>query len=324
LTKILGRLGALPDKDRNEVKVAALEATKGRYFVPNIGPQTDAYFSQADELFYGGGAGGGKSALLCCGLATEEHKKAIIFRREYPQIKGLVDEVRRQIRTRAGYNAQNKLWRLPNGNQLEFGSVQHEYDKEKYQGRAHDLKGFDEITHFTESQYRFLIAWNRTTVPGQRCRVVATGNPPISAEGAWVIKYWGPWLDPTHPHPAKPGELRRFAVIDGSDKEVDRDHPNARSRTFIPARLEDNPDLLKTGYAAVIEGMPEPLRTMMREGRFDAEPPCWSGSSASRLKLGLTRPSIGQTLADDTSSDLGALAVVDAWRGAVVVAQTRH
>jgi hypothetical protein len=161
-------------------------------------------------------------------------------------------------------------------------------------------------------------------VPGQRCRVVATGNPPISAEGAWVIKYWGPWLDPTHPHPAKPGKLRRFAVIDGSDKEVDRDHPNARSRTFIPARLEDNPDLLKTGYAAVIEGMPEPLRTMMREGRFDAEPPCWSGSSASRLKLGLTRPSIGQTLADDTSSDLGALAVVDAWRGAVVVAQTRH
>jgi len=185
----------LPDKDRNEVKAAALEATKGRYFVPNIGPQTDAYFSQADELFYGGGAGGGKSALLC-GLAIEEHKKAIIFRREYPQIKGLVDEVRRQIRTRAGYNAQNKLWRLPNGNQLEFGSVQHEYDKEKYQGRAHDLKGFDEITHFTESQYRFLIAWNRTTAPGQRCRVVATGNPPISVEGAWVIKYWGPVAGP--------------------------------------------------------------------------------------------------------------------------------
>ena len=133
LDEILGRLGALPDKDRNEVKVAALEATKGRYFVPNIGPQTDAYFSGADEVFYGGGAGGGKSALLC-GLATEEHKKAIIFRREYPQIKGLVDELRRQIRTRAGYNAQNKLWRLRNGNQLEFGSVQHEYDKEKIPG----------------------------------------------------------------------------------------------------------------------------------------------------------------------------------------------
>jgi hypothetical protein len=99
--------------------------------------------------------------------------------------------------------------------------------------------------------------------------VVATGNPPISAEGTWVIKYWGPWLDPTHPRPAKPGELRWFAVDDGHDVEVAGPSEHARSRTFIPARLEDNPDLMATGYAAVIEGMPEPLRSMMREGRFD-------------------------------------------------------
>jgi hypothetical protein len=246
--------------------------------VPNAGPQTDAYFSDADEVFYGGGAGGGKSALLC-GLAIEEHKKAIIFRREYPQIKGLVDEVHRQLGTRDGYNAHEKVWRLPKGNELEFGSVQHEDDKEKYQGRAHDLKGFDEITHFSQSQYRFLIAWNRSTEQGQRCRVVATGNPPISAEGTWVIKYWGPWLDPTHPQPAEPGEVRWFLMKDGQSVQVDGPGPHgldakgqpimARSRTFIPARLEDNPDLMATGYASVIEGMPEPLRTMMREGRFD-------------------------------------------------------
>lgn len=256
----------LPKERREEIRARA--AADKRYFKPNVGPQLDAYFSKADEVFYGGGAGGGKSSLLC-GLAIEEHQKAIIFRREYPQIKGLVDEVSRQLGSRDGYNAQDKVWRLPSGNELEFGSVQHEDDKEKYQGRAHDLKGFDEITHFTESQYRFLIGWTRSTKEGQRCRVVATGNPPISSEGTWVIKYWGPWLDPTHPNPAKPGELRWFAVIDGNDIEVASDYPNARSRTFIPARLEDNPDLMKTGYAAVIEGMPEPLRTMMREGRFD-------------------------------------------------------
>ena len=29
---------------------------------------------------------------------------------------------------------------------------------------------------------------------GAALPVVATGNPPISAEGTWVIKYWGPWL----------------------------------------------------------------------------------------------------------------------------------
>jgi hypothetical protein len=263
---LIARFAGLPAEDQQAIKRKIVE--EKRYFNPNIGPQMDAYLSEADEVFYGGGAGGGKSALLC-GLAIEDHKKSIIFRREYPQIKGLVDEVHRQLGTRDGYNQQDKTWRLPKGNELEFGSVQYEQDKEKYQGRAHDLKGFDEITHFTESQYRFLIGWLRSTVDGQRCRVVATGNPPISAEGTWVIKYWGPWLDPTHPNPAKPGELRWFTVVDGEDKEVGRDFPNARSRTFIPARLEDNPDLLKTGYAAVIEGMPEPLRTMMREGRFD-------------------------------------------------------
>lgn len=236
--------------------------------MPHAGAQTRAFFSQADEVFYGGAAGGGKSALLC-GLAIEEHRKAIIFRREYSQIKRLVDEVRRQIGTRAGYSATDRLWRLPKCSELEFGSVPREDDKEKYQGRAHDLKAFDEVTHFSESQYRFLIAWNRSAEPGQRCRVVAAGNPPTSAEGAWVIKYWGPWLDPTHPRPAKPGELRWYSIIDGRDVEVAGPGENARSRTFIPARLEDNPALRATGYAAVLESLPEPLRSMMREGRFD-------------------------------------------------------
>jgi hypothetical protein len=61
-------------------------------WVPNKGAQTMAFLSEADELYFGGAAGGGKSALLC-GLATTSHEKSIIFRREYPQIKGLEDEV---------------------------------------------------------------------------------------------------------------------------------------------------------------------------------------------------------------------------------------
>jgi hypothetical protein len=292
LDEILARLDGLAPADKKEVETRAVTATGRRHFIPNVGPQTQAYFSPADELFYGGGAGGGKSALLC-GLAIEEHRKSIIFRREYPQIKSLIDEVQRQLGSRAGYRADSKVWDLPEGNELEFGSVQHEDDKEKYQGRAHDLKAFDEITHFSESQYRFLIGWNRSTEPGRRCRVVVTGNPPISAEGAWVIKYWGPWLDPTHPRPAQAGELRWFAVVDGKDVEVAGPRADARSRTFIPARLEDNPELMATGYAAVIEGMPEPLRSMMREGRFDVGqrdaqfqviPTAWIAAAQERWK----------------------------------------
>lgn len=276
LDDVLARLGALPEAGRKAAIDAAQVFTAGRKWLPNPGPQLAAMLSKADELFYGGAAGGGKSSLLC-GLALTEHRRSIIFRREYPQIKGLVDEVARIKGSRDGYNAQDKLWRLDGERELEFGSVQHEDDKEKYQGRPHDFVGFDEITHFLESQYRFLIGWNRTTQPGQRARVVVAGNPPLTAEGAWVIRYWAPWLDPTHPRPAKPGELRWFTTIDEHDAEVDGRGPHivngrevfARSRTFIGSRLEDNPDLVATGYAATLEAMPEPMRTMMREGRFD-------------------------------------------------------
>jgi hypothetical protein len=76
---------------------------------------------------------------------------------------------------------------------------------------------FDELPNFLEQQYRYLIGWNRTTKPGQRSRVVATGNPPQGPEGEWVIKYWAPWLDPTHQNPAAPGELRWFATIAGKE-----------------------------------------------------------------------------------------------------------
>ena len=59
------------------------------------------------------------------------------------------------------------------------------------------------LTQFTETQFRYLIAWNRSVDSNQRCRVVCTGNPPTEAEGQWVIDYWGPWLDEHHPNPAE-------------------------------------------------------------------------------------------------------------------------
>jgi hypothetical protein len=244
-------------------------------WAPIPGPQTDAFASDADELFYGGAAGGGKTDLLL-GVALD-HTHSIIYRREYDQLRSMID--RSRVIYRDGrFNGQEKQWRFSNGKTIEFGSVQYEWDVEKYQGRPHDLIGFDEITHFSETQYRFLLGWLRTTNPHQRTRVIATGNPPITRDGEWVKDYWSPWLKRDHPNPALPGELRWFAVIDGEDAEVRGPQPfthngeriTPRSRTFIPARLEDNPLLDRTDYRARLQALPEPLRSQLLYGDFDA------------------------------------------------------
>lgn len=262
---------------------------------PNTGPQMEAYFSPADELFYGGAAGGGKSDLMI-GLAVTAHHKSIIFRREYPQLKEIMLRSWELLhKTPAKYNGQERFWqRIPGGRMLEYGAVQREDDKEKFKGRPHDLKAFDELPDFSESQYRFLSAWNRTAIPGQRCRVVAAGNPPTTAEGEWVTRRWGAWLDSHHPNPARPGELRWYISIveRGQEREIevenDRlvtiiDHKTGkvdeykpRSRTFIPARIADNPYLVATGYGAVLDALPEPYRSQFKYGLFGldhADPP---------------------------------------------------
>ena len=137
---------------------------------------------------------------------------------------------------------------------------------------------FDEATNFLESQVRFLLGWLRTTVANQRCQALLTFNPPTNAEGRWVMSYFAPWLDDKHPAPARPGELRWFATIDGADQvcedgtpfEHDGETITPQSRTFIPSRVSDNPYLTGTGYLAQLQSLPEPLRSQMLKGDFMA------------------------------------------------------
>src|SRR5439155_26601302 len=113
-----------------------------------------AYDCAADELYFGGSAGGGKTRLLL-GLAATKHRRSIIFRREYPQLKEIIDQGREMLAGRARFNANENVWRLDDGRVIELGAVQHEWDKVRFQGRPHDLKSFDELPAFTESQYEF-------------------------------------------------------------------------------------------------------------------------------------------------------------------------
>lgn len=247
---------------------------------PSNRPQMSAYCNEADIIYYGGSAGGGKSDLLL-GLALTDHKKSIIYRREYKQLQELVDRSEEILEgTSAKFSQMKNRWRnIPGGKLLEFGAVQHEKDKENYKGRPHDFIGFDEIPDFTESQFRFLRAWNRTTNKDQRCRVLCAGNPPTTPEGRWVIRYWAPWLRKNHSNPAEPGELRWFTMMDGKDTEVPDGKPftyegerlEPKSRTFIPARVKDNPYFDGTGYLGELQSLPEPLRSQLLKGDFFIE-----------------------------------------------------
>lgn len=249
-------------------------------------PQEDAYYSLADELYYGGGGGGGKTD-LALGLSVTAHKRSLILRREAVQLTSMIERSKEIL---AGFtdhfNSTTKVWRgLPGGRMIEFGGCQLLKDREAYQGQPHDLIVFDEAPQFLLLQVVFIIGWNRTNLPGQRVRVVYTGNPPTDTEGEWIIERFAPWLHPDYKGTrARPGELRWFAAIDGVDTEVDGPTPfmhgdeliQPLSRTFIPARVEDNPVYMATGYRSKLQALPEPLRSMMlfgdhQVGREEAE-----------------------------------------------------
>lgn len=240
-------------------------------------PQALGYDSQADILYFGGQAGGGKTDLLL-GLAGTRHRKSIIFRREYKQFREIEDRSHQLFDDYGHYQTQKMLWRFRDQRSVEFGAVEYTKDLKNFQGRPHDLIGFDEVANFLEAQFRFLIGWLRTTTPGQRCRVVAAGNPPTDADGEWVVQYWGPWLDPQHPYPAAPGELRWYATVDGRDEARADGTPFTHdgelivpmSRTFIPASVDDNPYLIASGYKTILQNLPEPLRSKLLKGDFSA------------------------------------------------------
>jgi hypothetical protein len=290
---------ALMDPSAKKELDQFLRACDPALWVPQDGPQYAAYHSPADIVFYGGAAGGGKTDLLL-GTALTAQEHSIIFRREAVQLIGIEERMTHIVGTRVGYNSTTGVWRLPGGKVMELGSVKEPGDWIKYQGRAHDMKGFDEICHFTEAQFRTLIGWLRTDNPKIRQRVICAGNPPTDAAGEWVKRYWAAWLDPQHQNPAKPGELRWYVTSEkGEDQEVNGPEPvmvgkdlmRPKSRTFIPSSVDDNLFLLSTGYKATLQSLPEPLRSQMLRGDFNAgaTDPAWQTIPTEWVKAAQAR-----------------------------------
>jgi LAGLIDADG-like domain len=234
---------------------------------------------------------------LGCGLALTQHQRSGILRREKAQTQGIVQRLEEILGARDGYNSQDSQWRLttPDGAKrlIEFGGLDNPGDYKRWQGRAQDFKYYDEVTEMREFDVRFTMGWVRTSQPGQRCRVLMGFNPPTTAEGRWVLQFFGPWLDKNHHRPAVSGELRWVTTIGGKDYWCEDERPfvmfkgeplydfdpgdftpqkiiTPKSRTFIPSRVTDNYFYVSSGYIQQLQALPEPLRSQMLDGDFSA------------------------------------------------------
>ena len=279
LERIKEQIAKLDPVTKAALQAETDKAFKGLKWFPTVGPQAQAYDSKADILGYGGQAGGGKSDLLL-GLAFTRHKRSLLMRRHYTDFSAITDRAIEINGTRKGYNGSVPMSLDTVDNRLiEFGACANPGDEQQWMGRPHDFLGVDEATQFLESQVRFLMGWVRDTDPKQRTRVVLATNPPLTAEGQWFFEMFRPWVDEGYPNRAKYGQLLWYAMDEhGRDIKVDGPDPvtisgqlyRPMSRTFIPAALGDNPFLSHGDYQARLDTLPEPLRSAIRDGNFQA------------------------------------------------------
>lgn len=194
-----------------------------------------------DEVLFGGAAGGGKSygqivdALLFA--MKYPSSKQLILRRTFPEleksiIRSALSIFPRQLYT---FNASSHVGKFKNGSIIDFGYCSGENDVYQYQSAEYDVIRFDELTHFTESQYIYLISRVRgaNSYPKQ---VKSTTNPGGIGH-AWV--------------------KRRF--IDSSAPNIPFIGEGGLRKIFIPSLLSDN-RFLREGdpdYEKRLQALPE-------------------------------------------------------------------
>lgn len=137
LDEILADVQQMDEAAKKKLVKEAYEGTKDLAWVPNPGPQTEAFFCEADELYYGGEVGGGKSDLVI-GLALTNQSRSLILRRFNDDARNLMERASEVVGHDKGLNRTLMKW--PLGKKfLDFGGCQLETDKQRYKGRPHDL-----------------------------------------------------------------------------------------------------------------------------------------------------------------------------------------
>lgn len=273
---------------------------------PQSGFQERFLSSPADITIGGGSAGCGKSYAELLATLPWLHLplfRAVFLRRELAQIEkpgSVWDESQPIYRDQGGAPTKRPFrWTFPSGAMVDFSGIELEDDKYKWQGSQIALLIFDELTHFTETQFWYLQSRNRSMC-GIRPYTLATCNPDPDS---WVAKLISWWIDQEtgFPIPERSGVLRYFTRYQDqmfwgdSPAEVREQLPAGskvpdeliQSLTFIPGKLEENQILEKADptYRGKLMAMSRVERARLLDGNWKVRKTAGSFFRRSDVKM---------------------------------------
>jgi len=218
-------------------------------------PKQELFSSLPDVIFeglYGGAAGGGKSDELVMlpmirGFYKEPQFKGILFRRTYPELESEIIQRSRDWYPHFGgtYNESLRRWKFASGSSIQFGHCEHENDIRKYDTAEYQYAAFDELTSFTEFQYKYFVY--------SRMRTKSNTNLPVIARSA------------TNPGNIGHAWVRNHFINPAPWGTIIRDKQTGLQRIFIQACATDNPHVDK-GYIARMMALPEAERRAKLDG----------------------------------------------------------
>ena len=278
-------------KNYDHISNGAVTGVAKMILRPQKGPQEQFLATKADIAIYGGAAGGGKTyALLLEPLRhmNVEGYSATIFRKNATQISidgGLLDESMQiyGLLRNAVYKASPKPhWTFGGKAKVSFMHIDGDRDLPKWQGSQICFIGFDELCHFSEMQFFYMLSRNRSTC-GIKPYVRATCNPDVDS---WVAKFVSWWIDQEtgYPIPERSGVLRYFcrenAEVKWGDspeelsKKYDVEPELCKSVTFIASSIYDNKILLERdpSYLANLHGLSLVERERLLKGNWKIKP----------------------------------------------------
>ena len=257
---------------------------------PQKGKQELFLSSPADICIYGGAAGGGKTfALLleCLRHVDNGRFEAVIFRRSKAQIlnAGGLYTTSQEIYPLLGADSVTSeavQWRFPSGAKITFAHMFYEKEKYGWQGAQIPLLMFDELVHFSESQFFYMLSRNRSTC-GVKPYIRATCNPDVDS---WVADFISWWIDQDTGYaiPERTGVLRYFYRLEDEIHWGDTREELAekfkvkpsliKSVTFISSSVFDNSVLMNKNldYLASLNALSLVERERLLKGNWKIRP----------------------------------------------------